>query len=91
MSNPNTRGVPPEDVEYLIQRHVSIHVRNATADLAAAVAPLRERTVYAGSPILREIEAAHRAAAIALRSVEGWRLRVAPQADAFEEGPDHGA
>jgi hypothetical protein len=87
MSTPNTRGVPPEDVERLLERHVRRHVRNAVADLLAAMEPMRERTIYHGSPILREIEAAHRAATVAARAVEGWRIRTAEQPELGEEPP----
>lgn len=87
MSKPNDRGIPPEDVEALIQRHVRMHVRNAVRDLRAAADPLRERTIYAGSPLLREIEEAHRAAEIAERSAERWRLRIAPQGELGQEPP----
>jgi len=88
MSSPNARGIPPEDVEQLVERHVRKHVRNAAADLAAAMAPLRERTIYHGSPVLKAIEEAHGAAAIAAAAVERWRLRTAPQGDAFTPEPE---
>lgn len=71
-------------METLIRRHVLRHAANAARDLEAAAAPLRERSIYRGTPLLKALEDAHRSAVIAEREAERWGLRTAPQADAFE-------
>jgi len=72
-------------VEAIIERTVRTMTANALYSLTAALGPLRRREeTYGRSEVFRLLEAAEESTKRAARAVEAWKLRTAPQADAFE-------
>ena len=79
-------------VEAIIERTVWSMTANALQSLRAALAPLKRReTRYRGSPVYKALEEALRTTEAAGKEVEKWRIRTAPQADAFDPQEGEGA
>ena len=78
-------------VEAIIERTVRTMTANALYSLTAALGPLRRREeTYGDSRVFRLLVDAEAATTKAARAVEEWKLRTAPQADAFDPSDEQG-